>query len=801
MKKTRRKFVKELGFISMGTIILPNLKLTANNITQAKKINIPGGIASCAGVTNNGWYAASLVISDDNRHSFSDSNIDSNIGFEERGNLLQKWIAEEHMGCSAKLVLTTSWQTSVNKELACDKSILFPVSPRETTASPVVVFVSRDENKWYLNLYRNGEVSKLYSSNNSIRYPSVISIKNDIIISYEQDNDNEGHISLVNSQGEIIYQTQGRRAKLVKAGDKIVLMKEICTNNSITTCIELIGNNKQENIWHLPEEDDYTFNGDICYSEGKLYVVAETTHAFGQDDRMGNFRELRAWHATLSDRNFKPVAEQSLIPVPEQTSTWKKENLSPIRPIIFIEGSVPVVLYRQFRDAGFKKFGWDLFKTEIKNGKWCPPVRITENIISPNTAFGLIQQRDSYILTLPSFDNNGPRIDGGPVVPTNHRIEIINQNKHTTFPLIIGNGSHTYKFEESIGYKNIAQKPPELPCKTDGRFLIWGDMHVHSSYSKCIASMNGMPDEMFRYQRDILQNEVICSLEHSIFMKGSEQKYVYDLLEAESSNNHIVLFGDEPGMLQGRHTNFYAYRRDVIEQLRNIVILYERDRYQTYKAIKAFIKKDALLITRHFHGNLYSSEKEMLDSFDPELEWVFEAMQGRTNAMMDENYTVEKFPNVFLNGGKKVGLYGGTDHYRGVGPNHYCLTGFWVKEFSPEGVWEALKNRKTIAVSDAKIAMFATLNNKLFGEEMTVQQSDMIFKVNLSSAHPVKKVGLMRDGEMLDWLPVNNTIAQIELTDTTVARGYHWYCITTEVESVYEDTAIGHISPFFVEVI
>lgn len=780
----------------MGTFVLPELNLTAKDLAHAKRMNIPGGIASCAGVTENGWYAVSLMISDDHLHSQDDGPLDTDLDFEERGDLLQKWLKEQQETCPARLVLTTSWQSEGHQELACEHSILFPVSPKEKTSSPVVVFVSRNAQQWHLNLLHKGKLAKLCSSWNSIRYPSVVSLSDELLISYEQDEGNEGHIFLVNARGKSMYQTLGRRAKLVKADDQIFLMKERYTNNSITSCIELIDNNKQEKAWDLPVEDDYTFNGDICFDEGKLYVVAETSHAFGQDDRMGNFRQLRAWHASLSDHNFSPVAGQSLIPVPEKTSTWMRENLSPIRPIIFIEKGKPVVLYRQFRDAGFKRFGWDLFKTTAENGNWTPPVRITENLISPDTGFGFIQQADSNILTVPSFDNNFKGIKGEPVVPTNHRTEILHQNRHTSFPTIQGNGSRKYEFEAPTSYINIAQKPPELACETEGRFLIWGDMHVHSSYSKCIASMNGMPDEVFRYQRDVLKNEVLCSLEHSKFMQGSEQKYVFDLLEAEASDKHIVLFGDEPSIVQGRHTNFYSYKREVMEQLRNIVHLYEGDRSQIYRAIKAHIEKDELLVTRHFHGEDYPSREEMLDTFDPELEWVFEAMQGRTNAMMEND-----FPNVFLNGGKKVGLYGGTDHYRGVGPNHYCLTGFWVKEFSPEGVWEALKSRRTIAVSDAKIAMYATLNNRVFGEEMTVSQSDMVFKVELSSALPLKRLGLMRDGEMLEWLTVNDTTARIELVDKSVERGYHWYSVTAEAESAYEDAALGHLSPFFVTVI
>jgi len=133
-KNNRRKFIKELGLISMGTFVLPGLNLTAKGLAQATGMNIPGGIASCAGVTKKGWYAVSLVFSDENKHTLSDTIVDSSMGFEERGNLLQEWMSEQQKDCSAKLLLTTSWQSSANKELACEKSILFPVSPREKTA-------------------------------------------------------------------------------------------------------------------------------------------------------------------------------------------------------------------------------------------------------------------------------------------------------------------------------------------------------------------------------------------------------------------------------------------------------------------------------------------------------------------------------------------------------------------------------------------------------------------------------------------------------------------------------------------
>ena len=428
---SRRKFIKDIGFVSLGTIITADFNLSAKSISYSGSVTLPGGFATCAGMSENGWYAASLVLNNDDKHSISDTEMGSDISFRKKGEMLKEWTGKHPSDHKARLVLSSSWQDHKTEEIACEDVILFPVSPAGMTNSPVVVFVSRNEGSWFLNLYRDGENKKIFSSQHSIRYPSVISIKNDIVVSFEQKN---GEIFLINSNGQGLYQTKGKRAKILNAGDRIALMKEICTPNGITTHVELINNGSREKVWDLPAEDDYTFNGDICCHHDELFVVSETTHAFGQDDRMGNYRKLRAWSSQLNDNKFKPLAEESLIPVPEVTSTWMKENLSPIRPRIFIEKDIPVVIYRRFRDAGFKKFGWDLYKISLVGGAWTPVSRITENIISPDTGYGFLQQNDSYIMALPSFDDNGSRIDKGPVVPENHRIEVMVQDSGVSFP-------------------------------------------------------------------------------------------------------------------------------------------------------------------------------------------------------------------------------------------------------------------------------------------------------------------------------------------------------------------------------
>ena len=141
-----------------------------------------------------------------------------------------------------------------------------------------------------------------------------------------------------------------------------------------------------------------------------------------------------------------------------------------------------------------------------------------------------------------------------------------------------------------------------------------------------------------------------------------------------------------------------------------------------------------------------------------------------------------------------------SDHFRETeAVNRYCLTGFWVRERSEAGIWDALRNRRTLAVSNAKVAIWATLEGKGIGEEVAAA-GPLRFQVALAAARPIRRVTLIRDGEVLPWTAVGAKKAALTLEDKTSAPGRHWYVVTAEADSAYPQPAIAHASPIFVRV-
>lgn len=112
---------------------------------------------------------------------------------------------------------------------------------------------------------------------------------------------------------------------------------------------------------------------------------------------------------------------------------------------------------------------------------------------------------------------------------------------------------------------------------------------------------------------------------------------------------------------------------------------------------------------------------------------------------------------------------------------------------------EAMRSRRTVGMADAKIGLWASLGGQLMGSEVTVHENvNVSIDVSVSCASGVRRACLIRDGDLLPWQDVGASQTTFTLTDTNTPSGEHWYVVTVEANTVYEDTAIAHASPFFV---
>lgn len=758
---------------------------------------IRGGFSAAGGLSPAGPYAAMLVYDVPDISAAPDSQESLRISTA--------------LGGPRRLVLATrdggQWH---HAEIARAERIDGPVCPKETVPSPILAWTQRQGTQWELCVYRDGKQQTVASSDRVLRCPLVaFSAKTGLVAGCETDDaKGESMINLLavplhDESRTRILSVAGRHGRLAAMPAGLLLLAERATADAIWLETTAIKDGKAQPPVAIRSPRDYTFNADLAVdpANGTAFVVAECAVAFGAHCQLGLDRELRAWRLApdASAAQPYPDADRALLPIERRAFKTgmgaSTENTPPIRPIIRCDGGQPLVAFREFRCRAFKDFGWDVYLTRCTGKTWSAPVRLTEQVGPADTGYALLPDGAGFLGIFPELDNRGRSSRSYA-----HRVALVTVPADRALPVPpIPEAQRKAAWRTPERFLDIAPAPPALSAAPDGLTLLWGDLHSHSICSKCVPAANGTPDEVLRYQRDVLGLDVISLLEHTPFMSLEEDIWSFDHLEAEAGGR-ILIYGTEPSIHPGRHTNIYASSRGTFDRICSLFqVKGGGERTASYRALLEAFPDGQTVAIRHFHGNMAADDDASATSFEPRLEVAMEAMQGRSNNLLGQD-GMAGFPAIYLNHGFKIGLVGGSDHFRETETvNRYCLTGFWVRERSEAGIWEALRNRRTLAVSNAKVAIWATLEGREIGEEVTAA-GPLRFQVALAAARPIQRVTLIRDGEVLPWTKVGTKHATLTLEDTTPAPGRHWYVVTAEADSAYPQAAIAHASPIFVTV-
>ena len=787
----------------------------ANRTTALHLAHTLTSATSCDGVADTkGWTVAAKVLPDPDG-AFLESLAPKGVALRP-GRAREDWTTA-FAAIEYQLVLLASRDGEVREEAIASARRMH--GPIVAGHPPVVAWTELQSDRgWRLMLWDAGQGPRCMEEGPTpLAAPALCTGGDRLVVACETTEDGKPAVGVWSDFGRPIFTAAGRRPVLVPLGPRgALLVVELPDARGTALQTYRYDGKTFSPCGSLPRPADRNTNlkATAHPADGSAWLAWEGCPQWGWDERVGLHRDLYLFTCSPEAETVEPAPGTTRGRVPIDSPAFMDRtmfNCPPIHPLPFFRDGRPGLAFRRFRPVGHKGFAWDVLFTEHDGADWTAPRRLSVNPGPPDMGYAVSTHGESVTAFMPACrhtpvaDFEGePRV--GVRAATDFRVDVVSASGTAEEPIAPPPRQCTaYVIPPALP---SPAEPPALDSPPPGQELVWGDIHAHDTYSKCMSPNDGDPADMLRHQRDVLGCRVLCLTDHVEYMSTPEFLHVVDSVEAEAGADCVPLYGVEYARPPAHHTNFYAIDRDIFLRLR-CILMEERETPATYPRIKKELPAGSVLALRHFHGHggapgspFGTAAPRVVELHDPEFEVAMEALQMRGNMMTEPYPGLPFFPSNFLNAGAHIGLVGGSDHARGFDKsrNRFGLTGFWVPELTPEDVFVALKNRRTTACANGKIAAWATLDGSPAGSELEAE-APVVIDVQVASATPLRRVALLRDGELLPAHEVDTTRTTLHLADADATPGRHWYVVYAEAEPILEGRAtVCFTSPFFVDV-
>jgi hypothetical protein len=349
-----------------------------------------------------------------------------------------------------------------------------------------------------------------------------------------------------------------------------------------------------------------------------------------------------------------------------------------------------------------------------------------------------------------------------------------------------------------------ARRAPYTVRFADGeRQLLWGDLHMHSNLSGCSLGARfhcTELEEKFRFCRDVAQLDFALNTDHDSMRDNEWQR-----------NRNSAHFHDMPGHFCA--FNGYEWTCSHFDDRPNYGhynILYKEDgpllrtgdpRYRSVSQLAAALPPDAALAIPHHPGD----NAHMLDwnAYDPVFAPLVEVFQVRGSYEYDNcpmhpvlygRHIVRKHSLQYgLNRGYDFGFTAGGEH-EGVG-----VTGVYATAFTREGIFEALRERRTFATTGDRIVVDFRLAQHPMGSSIRTSAPSLAGYLSVLGTDSVTSIRIVRNGQTChEWEPgtlqVTHTWREDRVADPSIsgARDYYYAVITQR------NAEMAWTSPIFV---
>lgn len=320
---------------------------------------------------------------------------------------------------------------------------------------------------------------------------------------------------------------------------------------------------------------------------------------------------------------------------------------------------------------------------------------------------------------------------------------------------------------------DIELRDPALPLRVtpdprqvDGEYnFYFGDIHTHSAFSNdCIEreKMQMTPDDLYAYARESACLDFYAPTDHHQCWDKERNKIGEHFWERtiEAAKKH-----DDPGhFLAFVGFEFRCRRGDTAVVLKDwpdyraIDIPEATDIAELWKRLQV---EDYLTIP-HFHNNGSLDEGDWLACPEFMREPVIE-MYSCHGSYEREHTTVQKPPEnkvrrpdrnalFLLKKGLRYGFVANSDGHKGhVGRNGLMVA--IAKENTRDAIFDALRNRRCYAVTNARIRMHVKMDGHWMGSELPLGD-DRELTLDIRGEDRLKAVEVFKNGELIhQWSP------------------------------------------------
>lgn len=318
-------------------------------------------------------------------------------------------------------------------------------------------------------------------------------------------------------------------------------------------------------------------------------------------------------------------------------------------------------------------------------------------------------------------------------------------------------------------WKPLNEKLPpneRYTTKTDdGLFnLYWADTHTHSKLS---PDAEGEPDELIFFARDTAGLDVFAMVDNDYY---PHKKYTYgewrlqqELAEIFTEKDKFIIF---PGYE-------YTYHDEKLQpNFNHRYVLYPR------KGGKIFRRVDKGSETIHKLAKKVENSDALMFAHHPS--WKLTGCDCDRNVEVCSSWRVcieeKDFIIKRLKSGERFAFIGSSDTHRAVPGLGGALTGIYAKEHTPESLFEAYRQRRTIATQGLKTVIDFTVGGIFIGGEGIIENIPEI-KLYIKCENQIEYAEIIRDGDVIKRIDGFEKGMFCEFYDEFVTPGEHFYFV------------------------